>query len=95
MERVRREVCVGDAFDGAAFGHAFAAFRQLYNVAPERASCAPDVLARFCEVFATATVTHRHATNLRFEGVPLVAAILPPGTLAMEGDVDETQMGDW
>ncbi len=95
MERVRREVRLGDDFDDGAFARAFAAFRELYHVAPAVASCAPDVFARFCAVFARAGDAHRHATQLRFEGVPLAVAILPPGTLAMEGDVDRAQWGDW
>lgn len=95
MERVRREVRLDAAFDGAAFARAFASFRQTYNVAPTQAFCAPDVFARACALLARASDVHRHATRLTYEGVPLVAAIVPPGTLVLEGDVDETQMGDW
>ncbi|GAC1301142.1 MAG: hypothetical protein NVSMB19_08910 [Vulcanimicrobiaceae bacterium] len=82
-------------FGDAAFAHAFASFRRTFNVAPLRAYCAPDVFARYCELFARASDAHRHATRLAYDGVPLVAAILAPGTLALEGEVDETQMGDW
>jgi len=95
VEHVRREVRLGAGFDGAAFARAFAVFRQTYNVAPLRALCAPDVLARFCELSDRAGSVHQHSTRLRFEGVPLVAAILAPGTLAVEGEVDEERMGDW
>ncbi|GAC1309039.1 MAG: hypothetical protein NVS2B3_00810 [Vulcanimicrobiaceae bacterium] len=83
------------AFGREAFARAFAAFRRTYNVAPQRASCAPDVFARTCELFARAGDAHRHATRLAYEGVPIVAAVLAPGTLALDGEVDETQMGDW
>lgn len=95
MERVRREVRLDDAFDAEAFARAFASFRQTFNAAPLRASCAPDVFARYCELYARSSDAHRHATRLVFAGVPLVAAILAPGTLVLEGEVDETQMGDW
>ncbi len=95
MEHVRREIRLREAFDAREFARAFGTFRELYKVAPERATCAPDVFARCCVLFATASATHRHSTQLRFEGVPLGAAILAPGTLAMEGEVDETEMGDW
>ena len=95
MERVRCEIPVGDAFDDRDFAAAFARFRELYHVVPQHASCAPDVFARFCAVFASASATHRHATALRFEGVALAAAILPPGTLVLEGEVDEVRLGDW
>lgn len=95
MERVRREVRLDAAFDGATFARAFASFRRTYNVAPSQAFCAPDVFARACELIANAGDAHRHATRLTYEGVPIVAAIVAPGTLVLEGDVDETQMGDW
>jgi hypothetical protein len=36
-----------------------------------------------------------HQRDLRFLGVPLRASILPPGIIAMEGEVDEDRMGDW
>jgi len=96
LEVVRREARVGGAFTRATFAHAFATFRQTYNVAPQRGLCAPDVLARFCELFREANVSvHGHSTNLRYDGVPLVAALLPPGCVAFEGKVDEERMGDW
>ncbi len=96
MELVRREVHLGPAFSDAVFTRAFATFRQTYNVAPLRALASPDVLARFCEIYErSGDIAHRHSTRLRFEGVPLVAAVLAPGTLAIEGEVDEEKMGDW
>jgi hypothetical protein len=89
-------VPLGNAFDRASFERAFASFRQIYNVAPSRAVCAPDVLARFCDLYGTRDATvHRHSTRLAFEGVPLHAAVLAPGTLALEGEVDDVRMGDW
>ena len=56
--------------------------------------CAPDVLARF------AALTGRSPDDalqrsLRYEGVPVGAAILAPGTVVFEGEVDEERMGDW
>ncbi|MBD5657653.1 MAG: hypothetical protein IAI50_21125 [Candidatus Eremiobacteraeota bacterium] len=96
METVRREVRIGDAFTRIEFERAFATFRQTYNVAPSRALCAPGVLARFCVLYeATGTHVHMASTHLRFEGVPLVAAVLVAGTIAFEGEVDEERMGDW
>jgi hypothetical protein len=96
LEFVRREVRVGNAFSNTEFERAFASFRQTYNVAPLRARCAPDVLARFCALYEpTGTSVHRASIRLRFEGVPLVAAVLVPGTIAFEGEVDEERMGDW
>lgn len=95
MERVRREVDLGANFDAESFARAFATFRRTFNAAPRRASCSPDVFARYCEVFVRAADAHRHGTRLSFEGVALEVAILAPGTLVIEGEVDETQMGDW
>ncbi len=51
--------------------------------------------ARYCELFTRSSDAHRHSTRLRYDGIPLVAAVLAAGTLALEGEVDETQMGDW
>jgi hypothetical protein len=96
LEVVRREFAIGRYFSARTFGEAFAAFRQTYNVAPLRALCAPDVFARYCELFeGSANAAHRHSTRARFEGVPLEAAVLPPGVVAFEGEVDEERMGDW
>jgi hypothetical protein len=96
LERVRREVRIGREFSRAEFDAAFTAFRQTYNVAPLRALCAPDVLARFCALFErSADVVHQQSLQLRYEGVPLVASPIAPGTVAFEGEVDEERMGDW
>jgi hypothetical protein len=87
---------LGRAFSRDDFARAFASFAQTYNVPPLRALCAPDVLARCFELYAAAGETaHRHSARLRFEGVPLVAAVLAPGTVALEGEVDAGRMGDW
>ncbi len=93
---MRREISLGRAFTIASFERACASFRETYNVAPTRASCAPDVLARFCELYES-SVDRAHAAGARFsvDGIPLVAAILAPGTIVFEGEVDETKMGDW
>jgi hypothetical protein len=85
---------LGAAFDEARFAEARAGFRRLYNVAPQRVLCAPDVLARFAALHARSgddAFTH----ELRHEGLPVVAAILAPGTIVFEGEVDEGRMGDW
>lgn len=87
-------VALGNAFDAAAFDDALAGFRRLYNVAPARVLCAPDVLARF------SALTGRSADDalvhaLRYEGLPVVSAVLAPGTIVFEGEVDEERMGDW
>jgi hypothetical protein len=96
LETVRRETILGANFSAEAFADARAAFVRTYNVAPLRALCAPDVFARFCDLFdAAAGASHRHSTRARFEGVPLVAAILAPGVVVFEGEVDEERMGDW
>jgi len=96
VERVRREVRIGREFSRGDFEAAFTAFRQSYNVPPLRALCAPDVLARFCELYArTSDHVHQQSLRLRYEGVPLVAALVAPGTVAFEGEVDEERMGDW
>jgi len=89
-------VRIGREFSRGEFDAAFTAFRQTYNVTPLRALCAPDVLARFCELYErSAERVHEHSLRLRYEGVPLVAALVPPGTVAFEGEVDEERMGDW
>jgi len=87
---------LGARYSRAAFERAFLQFRQLYNVLPARVLCAPDALERFCALYAPpADRPHGHSTRLRYEGVPLEAAVLAPGTLAFEGEVDEDRMGDW
>jgi hypothetical protein len=58
--------------------------------------CAPDVFARFCELFEPDPLAaHRHSTRAVFERVPLAAAVLRPGLVVFEGEVDEERMGDW
>ena len=94
MEQVRWTVELGATFDEEAFDEALAGFRRLYNVAPERVLCAPDVLGRFAAVMARSS--HDALTrDLRYGGLPVVSAILPPGTIVFEGQVDEDRMGDW
>jgi hypothetical protein len=96
LEFVRKEVYLGAAFSSHTFEAAFAQFRSMYNVAPLRAVCSPDVLARFCELYErSGAVAHLHSSRLRYEGVPLVAAVMPAGTVAFEGEVEENRMGDW
>ena len=93
---MRKEVELGDAFAEPAFERAFARFVELYNVRPLRVLCSPDVLARFCAVYQRSPhVAHLHSNQASFQGVPLVAAIMAPGTIAFEGEVDEERMGDW
>jgi hypothetical protein len=94
LERVRREVRLGRGFSAADFLRALASFRELYNVPPNVVRCSPDVLDRYCALFAGADAS-AHAGYLLHEGIPLSAAVLSPGTIAFEGDVDETRMGDW
>jgi hypothetical protein len=81
-------------YTGTEFERAFASFQELYQVRPHRVLCSPDVLARFCVLFER-TPDAAHQRDLRFLGVPLRASILPPGIIAMEGEVDEDRMGDW
>ena len=85
---------MGRGFSVADFLRALTSFRQLYNVPPSVVRCSPDVLDRYGALFARAGET-AHAARLFHEGIPLVAAVLPPGTIAFEGDVDENRMGDW
>lgn len=96
MENVRSEVNLGTTFSASDFERAFTQFRELYNVRPHRVVCAPDVLARYCALYERdLEIAHLHSARILFEGVPLVAAILAPGTVAFEGEVDEERMGDW
>lgn len=93
LEHVRREVRLSRHFTPAEFERAFRSFAQMYHVPPREVLCSPDVLGRFCEVYARPEDTHRG--ELYFEGVRMCAAILPPGMVAFEGEVDEDRMGDW
>ncbi len=95
MERVRRETALGSGFERASLERALARFVELYGVRPLRATCAPDVLARACELGGAHGETHRHSLRAEVDGVPLVAAVLAPGTIVFEGEVDEERMGDW
>ena len=94
LERVRWEVSIGTAFDERTFDEACAGFRRLYHARPERVLCAPDVLERCATLFAR-SANDAHVRNLRFDGIPLVGAIVAPGTVVFEGEVDEERMGDW
>jgi len=93
---VRREVAVGRTFTEETFERAFARFREMYNVAPLRVLCAPDVLSRYCLLFEPSeNFAHGQSGRARYAGVPLEAAVIRPGTIALEGEVDEERMGDW
>jgi hypothetical protein len=87
-------VALGTAFDESAFEIALAGFRRLYNVAPIRVLCAPDVLGRFAALMARSS-DDAMQRELRYDGLPVVSAILAPGTIVFEGEVDTTRMGDW
>ena len=91
---MRWTVELGTVFDEPAFEAALAGFRRLYNVAPLRVLCAPDVLSRFAALTAR-SADDAMRRDLRFDGVPVVSAILAPGTIVFEGEVDEERMGDW
>ncbi len=85
---------LGSRFEIDDFERALYSFRQLYNVAPLRVACSPDVLRRFCLLFERSE-DDAERREIRFEGIPLVAAIMAAGTIAFEGEVDEGRMGDW
>jgi len=91
---VRREVRLGAEFAAEAFERAFDRFTQIYNVAPVIARCSPDVLERYCRLFERGDDVARQR-EVRYRGIPLFAAVLPSGTIAFEGDIDEDRMGDW
>ena len=91
---MRREVRLGSVFGAEAFERAFDRFIQTYNVPPSCARCSPDVLERYCRLYERMDDA-AHKREVSFRGVPLVAAILPAGTIAFEGEVDEDRMGDW
>lgn len=98
---MRWTVALGSSFDGRQFDAALAGFRRLYNVAPVRVLCAPDVLTRFAALTGRASDALQHASPergtgvLRYDGLPVVSAVLAPGTIVFEGEVDEERMGDW
>ena len=94
LERVRREVRLNPRFAPRDFERAFDRFVQTYNVPPIVARCSPDVLERYCRLFERSEeVAHR--SEVRYDGVPIYAAVLPAGTIVFEGEVDEDRMGDW
>jgi hypothetical protein len=94
LEVVRWPVALGATFGVEAFEDALAGFRRMYNVAPARVLCAPDVLRRFAVLFARGADDADRRT-LRYEGLQLGAAVLAPGTIVFEGEVDDVKMGDW
>jgi hypothetical protein len=93
LEHVRREVRLTRHFTPAEFERAFRSFQQLYQVRPTHVLCSPDVLDRFCEIYERPNEAHRR--ELHFDGIRISAAIMPPGTVAFEGEVDQDRMGDW
>jgi hypothetical protein len=94
LEHVRWQVEIGASYDDAAFTEALIGFRRMYGVAPLRVVCAPDVLQRAASLFARSG-DDALSRELRFEGIPLVSAVVAPGTIVFEGEVDEERMGDW
>jgi hypothetical protein len=52
------------------------------------------VLVRFATLMARSSDDAMQRA-LRYDGVPVVSAILAPGTIVFEGEVDEERMGDW
>lgn len=93
LEHVRREVRLSRHFSPAEFERAFRSFQQLYQVRPTLVLCSPDVLDRFCQIYERPDEAHRR--ELRFDGIRITAAIMAPGTVAFEGEVDQDRMGDW
>ncbi len=91
---MRWQVALGARYDDAAFAEALSGFRRLYGVAPLRIVCAPDVLQQAATLFARSS-DDALSRDLRFDGIPLVSAIVAPGTIVFEGEVDEERMGDW
>jgi len=91
---VQREIRLDIPFAADEFERAFDRFVQTYNVAPSVARCSPEVLDRYCRLFERFDDAARRR-EIRFRGVPLYAAVLPNGTIVLEGEVDETRMGDW
>jgi len=56
--------------------------------------CAPDVLGRLAALTARSS-DDAMSRVLRYEGIAVASAILAPGTIVFEGQVDEERMGDW
>jgi hypothetical protein len=88
-------VRLGRGFSRADFERAFASFRELYNVRPAAVRCSPDVLDRYCVLFSHVRDAAFDGAAIFYDGIPLAADVLPPGTIAFEGEVDEDRMGDW
>jgi len=78
----------------ADFERALKNFRHHYQTRPWRVLCSPDVLERYCALFERSDAAG-HAGKIHHDGIPLQAAVLAPGTIAFEGEVDEVRMGDW
>ena len=91
---MRWTVELGAGFDEDTLERAFGGFRRLYNVAPLRVLCAPDVLGRLAALTARSADDAMNR-DLRYEGIAVNSAILAPGTIVFEGEVDEEKMGDW
>ena len=66
----------------------------MYHSRPTRVLCSPDVLERYCVLFER-SADLAHSGAIRYDGIMLCAAVLPPGMIAFEGEVDEERMGDW
>ncbi len=84
---------MGRHYGPAEFERAFRSFQQMYQARPSQVLCSPDVLDRFCEIYERSGDGHRR--ELRFDGVRVSAAIMAPGMVAFEGEVDQDRMGDW
>ena len=84
---------MGRHFGAGEFDRAYRSFAQMYQVAPTAVFCSPDVLERFSEIFGRAG--DAHVRELLYEGARVCAAVLAPGTVAFEGEVDAGRMGDW
>lgn len=90
---MRREARLGRHFSSIDFERAYRSFQQMYHVRPLTVLCSPDVLERFSVLYSRSGDGLRR--ELRYEGVRVLAAVMPPGTVAFEGEVDPDRMGDW
>ncbi|MFN2450492.1 MAG: hypothetical protein ABR508_12005 [Candidatus Baltobacteraceae bacterium] len=90
---MRREVRLGRHFGPNEFERAYRSFQQMYHVRPDTVLCSPDVLDRFSEIYGYSG--EAHVREMRFEGIRVAAAVIAPGTVAFEGEVDAGRMGDW
>ncbi|HTJ28357.1 MAG TPA: hypothetical protein VMA36_19525 [Candidatus Limnocylindria bacterium] len=91
---MRWTVVLGANYDAVDFDTALRGFRRLYNAPPQRVLCAPDVLIRFASLHARSGEDALRRA-LFHAGLPVFSAVLPPGTIVFEGEVDENRMGDW